>query len=135
MNKFIKFLLAFKYAFAGIWAVLKKERNLKIHFAAAILVILVGLYFGISRFEWLVLVLTIMLVFSLEIGNSAIETAIDLACPKRDPKAKFAKDAAAGAVLVAAIGALIIGAIIFLDRCCFWALTNVLQCYTFKLNG
>jgi len=114
MNKFKRFLLAFKYAFAGIWAVLKKERNLKIHFATAFLVILAGLYFGISRFEWLILVLTIMLVFSLEISNSAVETAIDLACPKRDPKAKFAKDAAAGAVLVAAIGSVVIGMMIFL---------------------
>lgn len=112
-NKLVKFLLAFKYAFAGIWAVFVKERNLKIHFAAAILVILAGFYFEISRFEWLILVLIITLVIALEIGNSAIETAIDLACPKKDPRAKFAKDAAAGAVLVAAIGAVVIGMIIF----------------------
>lgn len=113
MNKLIKFLLAFKYAFAGIFAVLKKERNLKIHFAAAVLVILAGFYFETSRLEWLVLVLIITLVIALEIGNSAIETTIDLACPRTHPKAKFAKDAAAGAVLVAAIGAVVIGIIIF----------------------
>jgi len=111
-----KFLLAFKYAFAGILACIKKERNLKIHLVAAVLVSCLGFYFNISRFEWLILVLIISLVIVLEILNSALEAVVDLASPKIHPKARFAKDAMAGAVLVATIGAIVVGAIIFGDK-------------------
>ena len=104
---------SFYYAFQGIIEALKEERNLCIHFTAMILVIIFGLYFDITKSEWMTCVILFGLVISLELVNTAVESTIDLCCPDIHPKAKLAKDTAAGAVLVAAIASVIEGPIIF----------------------
>ena len=107
---------SFKYAFEGIITTIKEERNMFIHFLIAIIVVITGIYVRLSLNEWLICLLLFALVFSLELINTAIENTVDLVTTKRNKKAKLAKDAAAGAVLIAAIFASIIGIIIFLPK-------------------
>ena len=105
---------SFRHAFDGIFAVIKKERNMKIHVFCAVLVLAFGLLFRISRVEWFICIGWIAAVLCAELFNTAIEIALDLAMPALDPRVKLAKDASAGAVLVLAIGAAISAASIFL---------------------
>lgn len=104
---------SFYYAFYGIGSALKEERNLCIHFIVMLLVIVGGFYFRITRGEWMTCMLLFGLVISLELMNTAIEATIDLCHPEIHPKAKLAKDTAAGSVLVAAIVAIVVGILIF----------------------
>jgi len=113
MNKLLK---SFGYAFAGIWSGFCTQRNMKIHVAVALLVIILGAIVSLTWTEWLILIVVICSVISLELINTAIEAAVDLLGPERHPLAKLAKDTAAGAVLVTAIGAVVIGFIIFLPK-------------------
>ena len=101
------------YAFQGIKVNILTERNLAIHFCVMLLVIVCGFTFKISTTEWLICILLFGFVITLELMNTAIETAIDICKPEINPKAKLAKDTAAGAVLVVAIVAVIVGIIIF----------------------
>lgn len=110
-SEFRKFLLSFKYAFNGIRVALN-QRNLKVQIAVASVIMLVGMWLKVGSVEWAVLVLTIGLVISLELINTSIEAFIDLASPQYHPLAKRSKDMAAGAVLVAAIVAAIVGLLI-----------------------
>ena len=111
-----KLTFSFKYAFEGIITTIKEERNMFIHFLIAIIVVITGIYVRLSLNEWLICLLLFALVFSLELINTAIENTVDLVATKKNKKAKMAKDAAAGAVLIAAIFASIIGIIIFLPK-------------------
>ena len=111
-----KLINSFKYAFAGMWSAYKSERNIKIHIAVAILVILFGIFLQISTYEWLACIVCFAMVIGAEMFNTAIETVVDIAMPKKDERAKKAKDVAAGAVLVFAIGSAIIGSIIFIPK-------------------
>lgn len=86
---------------------------MKIHYLAAVIVICCGFYFHITKIEWVLLLLVIGIVMSLEMVNTAVEKTVDLATTDIHPFAKIAKDVAAGAVLLFAIIAVIIGAIIF----------------------
>nr|WP_235821691.1 diacylglycerol kinase family protein [Gottfriedia acidiceleris] len=104
---------SFGFAFSGIFQVIKEERNIKIHLFAALITIGLAFYLHISRIDWLILLLIITIVISLELVNSSIEAVVDLASPSKHPLAKKAKDVAAGAVLVAAIVSIIIGALLF----------------------
>ncbi len=107
---------SFKYAFNGIYLALKKEKNMKIHFIIMLLVIIAGIIFKISAYEWIMCITQFGIVISLELLNTAIETTVDIAMPEINEKAKIAKDVAAGAVLVAAISAVIVGLIIFVPK-------------------
>ncbi|MDD6666391.1 MAG: diacylglycerol kinase family protein [Lachnospiraceae bacterium] len=107
---------SFGYAFQGIGTTIKRERNIKIHLLAVICVVLVGLLVHLSKTEWLICFVLFGLVISLELVNTAIEAVVDLVTEERKPLAKIAKDAAAGAVLVSAIMAAIIGFWIFIPR-------------------
>lgn len=107
---------SFRCAWQGIAACVSRERNMKIHLFAAAAVTAAGLIFKISKTEWMVCLIFFALVMGAELFNTAIEAAVDLACPREHPKAKLAKDAAAGAVLVCAIFAAIAGIIIFLPK-------------------
>src|SRR5438128_596666 len=109
-------ILSFKYAFEGLWTALKEEPNFLFHIFAGIVAIEFGYYFEITKTEWLVLMLTIGLVLSLELTNTAIEEIVDSFTDKSHPGAKKAKDVAAGAVLAAATTATVIGLIIFLPH-------------------
>ena len=104
---------SFKYAFQGMFSALKTERNLKIHVTIMLLVIIAGIVLKISKIEWIICIILFGLVIGGEMFNSAIETVVDIAMPDINSKAKFAKDAAAGAVLVFAIASAIIGFMIF----------------------
>jgi len=113
---FIRFLSSFKYAFNGIGYLLQTERNARIHFIAALCVIVAGYWFELSPAEWLFLFFSIGLVISAELFNTSIEKLTDLAEPERNPLAGKVKDLAAGGVLVAALTAAVTGLIIFIPH-------------------
>lgn len=107
-------LLSFKYAIEGIITALKEQPNLKFHLLAAAIVIILGIFFQISEIKWLIILVTIGVVISLELTNTAIEELVNSFTQDNHPSAKKAKDVAAGAVLISSITALIIGLLIFL---------------------
>lgn len=109
-------LRTLSYGLNGITYTLSHERNMVIHFLIMILVIIAGITFKISFNEWLVCFLLFALVLSLELANTAIENVVDLVTSEKNSKAKIAKDASAGAVLISAIFASIIGLSIFLPK-------------------
>ena len=106
-------LRSFGHAFRGLKVLLQTQANARIHAVATVLVLAAGLMFGISLLEWALIVLAILCVWVAEAINTAIEFLVDLASPEAHPLAGKAKDAAAGAVLVAAIGAALIGGLVF----------------------
>ena len=106
----------FGYAFEGILTGSRKERNMRIHTAAMILVVFFGTVLGLSATEWCICLVLFGLVMALELVNTAVEAVVDLVTEERKPLAKIAKDTAAGAVLIAAIMAAVIGCIIFLPK-------------------
>ena len=103
---------SFKFAFAGLWTMMKSQHNAWVHAAATVLVVVAGLFFGITPLEWCALVLAITAVWVAEALNTAFEFLADVASPEFHPLVKRAKDVAAGAVLIAAIGSLIIGLLV-----------------------
>lgn len=107
---------AFRCAAQGVGYAFTSQRNLKIQGAIGLLAVILGFALGISRPEWLAIVLCIMVVATAEIINTAIESVVDLATDTWHPLARAAKDAAAGAVLVASIGSLVVGLIVFLPH-------------------
>jgi diacylglycerol kinase (ATP) len=109
-------LAAFGFAFAGLWYLLRTQRNAQIHCLIAGCAVALGLLLGIARWEWIALVLTIALVLAAEGFNTALEATVDLASPARHPLAKIAKDVAAGAVLLCAIASVVVGCIIFIPH-------------------
>lgn len=111
---FKKQIRSFGYAWHGLYSSIGKEQNLSFHLIATVLVIIAGFLFHITRTEWLVILLCIGMVISAELFNTAIERLVDLVSPQRHPIAGQVKDIAAGAVLVCACIAVIIGLIIFI---------------------
>ena len=107
---------SFGYAFQGIFTCVRKERNMKIHCVAAVLVVIAGVILKISAIEWCICLALFGLVMALEHVNSAVEAVVDMVTEEYHPLAKVAKDTAAGAVLIAAIMAAIAGCIIFLPK-------------------
>lgn len=105
--------IGFQYAFQGIGQVWKKEFNFKIHCFIAILVILAGFVLRLSKWEWIVIILCIGIVLLAEMLNSAIEALMDYMFKDFHPVCKQVKDISAGAVLIVALTAAIIGVIIF----------------------
>lgn len=111
-----RLLRSFGYASQGIWYAATTQRNMKIHFTVALLVIILGAIVSLTGVEWCVILLVIGAVISLELVNTAIESTIDLVSPQYHELAKIAKDVAAGAVFVMAIISVIIGLIIFVPK-------------------
>ena len=107
---------SFGYAFQGIFTCVRKERNMKIHCVAAVLVVIAGVILKISAIEWCICLALFGLVMALEHVNTAVEAVVDMVTEEYHPLAKVAKDTAAGAVLIAAIMAAIAGCIIFLPK-------------------
>ena len=104
-------------AFACAWQGVKnafEERNMRIHLCFAIAAVVLGFALCIDAASWLAVILCICLVFSLEVLNTALEALVDLVSPEYHELAKRAKDCSAGAVLVCAIGSLVVAAIVFL---------------------
>jgi diacylglycerol kinase (ATP) len=107
---------SFNFAFEGIIHVLRTQRNMRIHFAVAVVVLVAALATGVDKNELIALLLAIAFVLITEMVNTAIEGAIDVATTSFDPMAKLAKDIAAGAVLIATVTAVAIGYLVFADR-------------------
>lgn len=112
-KKPITFTKSCEGACKGIAYSLKTERHLRFHFFASLLVIALGLYLDLKSYEWLFITFAIGSVLVAELFNTALERTVDLAKPEFHPLAGRAKDVAAGAVLVTAIQAVVIGIIIF----------------------
>ncbi|WP_138493264.1 diacylglycerol kinase family protein [Paenibacillus pinistramenti] len=108
----------FRYAAAGIWYAVRTQRNMKAHLAVAIAVTAGAAFFRLPVLSWVLLLLTISSVIALELVNTALETVVDLVTDDWHPLAKIAKDTAAGAVLVAASFAVLIGMILFYSPVC-----------------
>jgi len=103
---------SFKFAFKGWAYVLRTQKNAWIHLAATTLVIAVGVWLGISRYEWAIILLVIGIVWIAEFLNTSLESILDIASPERHPLARIAKDVGAAAVLIAAVVAIAVGLII-----------------------
>jgi undecaprenol kinase len=106
-------LKSFGYAFEGIFFLLRNERNFKIHFLALAIVTTAGFFFEITGNEWLVIIIVSTLVIVLEAVNTAIENLCDLYSSAQDDRIKVIKDISAGAVLLATLGAVVAGFMIF----------------------
>jgi diacylglycerol kinase (ATP) len=104
---------SFNYAFEGLIHVLRTQRNMRVHFLAAAVVLVVALVVNVSKIELIALLISILFVLVTEMVNTAIEGAIDVATSSFDPMAKLAKDIAAGAVLLATINAIAVGYLVF----------------------
>ncbi|RSK48141.1 diacylglycerol kinase family protein [Hymenobacter rigui] len=111
---------SFGYAFRGVVAALRTEVHLWVHAAATVVVVGLGLYFGLARWEWAAVALAVGAVWCAELVNTALEAVVNLVSPDYHPLAGRAKDVAAGAVLVMALAALVVGLLIFGPR--VWAL-------------
>lgn len=109
-------LHSFVNAFRGIAVMIREEHNAWIHCAATVLVVLAGFLTGLSRTEWLAIVFAIGMVLSTEALNSAIERLSDVVQPEQDERIRRVKDLSAGAVLLCAIAAVIVGLVIFLPK-------------------
>lgn len=107
---------SFGFAIAGIWTATKTQRNMRIHWAAAAAATALGVWLGLSPAEWALLALVCAAVPAAECMNTAVEAAVDLASPARHPLAKRAKDCAAAAVLLCALGAMAVGLLLFLPK-------------------
>lgn len=111
-----KFVNSFTYPLKGLRYAYKNEQNLAVDVGIALIVLIFGFLFKINKYEWAILVLTIGLVISCELLNTAIEAVVDLVTEEYHPLAKVAKDTSAAAVLVFAIVAVVVGLIIFMPK-------------------
>ncbi len=107
---------SFKFAFDGLESAFTKGRNFRIQITIGAFAVVLGILLKLSVPEWLDLVLVISLVLILELVNTVIEALVDLVSPEIQEKAKIAKDVAAATVLLASIGSVIIGALLFLPK-------------------
>jgi len=107
-------LESFKFAFAGLWSILKTQHNAWLHLAATALVIVAGFVLKISVADWRWIIVAVALVWFAEAMNTAFEHLCDVVSPEFHSSVKKAKDIAAGAVLICAVGAACLGATIFI---------------------
>jgi diacylglycerol kinase len=110
---FKKLIFSFKNALHGLWYVIEKEQNFRIELLAGLLVIIVMLFTGLQRFEMIAILLMVFAVLILEILNTSVERIVNMFKPRLHPYARIIKDITAAAVLLASIGSVIIGIIIF----------------------
>lgn len=111
-----KHTISFYHAAEGIWYAVRTQPNFAIHLFISLIVISAGWWFGLSEAEWLAIGLTISVGLVIEMINTAIEATVDLITSEINPLAKIAKDCASGAMLIYAIGATVVGILIFLPR-------------------
>lgn len=109
-------LRSFVYAWRGVRAVLLSQHNAWLHAAATVLVVAAGVGLRVSRFEWLALVFAIVSVWAAEALNTALELLCDVASPSFHPLVARAKDVAASAVLICALGAVVIAGLVFVPH-------------------
>jgi len=116
MDSKISLINSFKYAIEGVLFSIRHNRNLRIHIGVAFLIIAASIFFRVNAFEMGILGIMILLVICLEMINSAIEEMVDLIIREHRQQAKIAKDVSAGMVLVASIGSVIVGILIFVPH-------------------
>ncbi|HKJ33185.1 MAG TPA: diacylglycerol kinase family protein [Balneolales bacterium] len=104
---------SFKHAFIGLGNLISKEPNAKIHAAATITVIVLGIYYQLNTIEWVLSIIAILMVWAAEAVNTAIECLADEITTEMNSNIKLAKDLSAGAVLLVVIVAVIIGIMVF----------------------
>jgi len=104
---------SFVYAWRGVHTVLRSQHNAWIHAGASLGVVLLGVLLGVGRLEWLALIFAVVSVWTAESLNTALELLCDVASPDFHPLIEKAKDVAAGAVLISALGALLVGGLVF----------------------
>ena len=107
---------SFRHAFRGITIIFKTQHNAWVHGLVALVVVLLGLWLRISAGEWAVVILSITSVLAAEAFNTAVEIDIDLTSPNYHPYARDTKDVASAAVLITALGALIVGLVVFIPK-------------------
>ena len=105
-------LASFGNAFAGIGHALRTQRNFKIHTVITMAVVLMGFWLKLSSNQWAILVVMAGVVLQAELVNTALEAVVDKVSPEFHPLAKIAKDCAAGAVLIVALAAVLVGLLI-----------------------
>ena len=115
-SELAKFIAGFRYAFNGLWYALRTQRNVRVHVCIAILAIILGIILHISAIEFAMVFVAITSVFIAEMFNTVFELCIDIAAPDYHPLAKIAKDMAAGAVLLSAMLAVVIGLFVFVPH-------------------
>lgn len=116
MLRIKRLIKSFIYAFRGLFRVFREEQNLAVQSTAAFVVIIAGWFFHVSRLEWALLFMSILVVILMEIVNSAIERVTDILKPRIHDYVKEIKDIMAAAVMLASIFAVIIGLIVFLPK-------------------
>lgn len=109
-------LKSFRDAWNGIWLAIKTQRNVRVQIAVSAAMLAVGSYFSFTAIEWCVVLLAMGLVLGLEVMNTSIEELVNFVSPERREEARRIKDLAAGAVLIAALMACIIGIILITSR-------------------
>lgn len=109
----MRIIRSFKYAFRGIGYILRVEQNARVHLLIALVVLAAGIQFKLSMLELAAIFFAVITVFLAEIANTALENTLDLIEPQPNDKIRLVKDMAAGAVLVAALGAAAVGLVVF----------------------
>lgn len=116
MKSYNRIIHSFKYAIHGIYLLFSREKNAQIHLLVALLVTGLGIWLKLSDQEWICLIIVICLVFVTEAINTAIEKLADMISTDINTDIKQIKDLTAGAVLISAIVAVIVGLIIFIPK-------------------
>ena len=109
-------LQSFNYAFQGVVSAVRYQRNMRVHLVLALAVLMASIFLNLSRLQLVMIFTAVAFVFITELINSAIEAVVDMVTDQFDPRAKVAKDMAAGAVLVAAVNALVVAYLVLADR-------------------
>lgn len=115
-----KTLRSFRYAWHGIYLVVRYENNTRVHLLASVAAVGLGVLLGLSYLEWALVLMQIGLVWAAETFNTALEKLVDLVSPEYHPLAGKVKDIAAGAVLIVSLMSVVVGAIIFGSRAYAW---------------
>ena len=116
LNDIDRFKFSFRNALIGIKTAYKSQKNLRVHIFIGFLVIIFGVFLKVSIVEWLILLITILVVVITEMFNTALEFTVDLFSTEYSRQAKKAKDVSAAGVLITAVFAILIGIIIFLPK-------------------
>ena len=111
-----KHTISFFHALDGIKSAYKSQLNLKIIFLATLIVTVFSFIFQVTKIEWLIIIFTCFMVMVAEMANTAMEATVDLITSEWHEEAKFAKDVTAGGVLIAVLGSIIVGLVIFVPR-------------------
>lgn len=110
------FISSFNYAVEGLIYSLKSQNNMRAHYVFAIAAVIAMLFFNLTRVETALVFISISMVVMAELFNTAIESVVDMVTEEYHPMAKVAKDVAAGAVIITAVNALVVGYVVFFDR-------------------